>query len=69
MKIIETENKRSIEFEKIRNGTVFKCNNQIYLKGEPPCAVNMDTGEITKVTDDDKWSVCYIYPGASLKLN
>ena len=70
MKIIETDNKRSIEFEKIRNGTVFRCADQVYLKGQAVYAINLDTGDITRVgADETKWSVCYIYPGASLKLN
>lgn len=70
MLIKEMAQKRSIEFEKIRNGTVFTMNGVAYIKGDGKYAVDLDTGH---VTDPEKtgveWSECYIYPRASLKLN
>lgn len=65
---VNKKEKRSIEFEKIRNGTVFMCDGITYLKGDGKYAVNMETGHVNEVSPD-AWEECYIYPGASLKLD
>lgn len=69
---VEMNNKRPMEFNKIRNGTVFKCEDTPYLKGDDDYATNLTTGHILKPNDSDQdahdWSVCYIYPRASLKI-
>lgn len=59
--------RRSIEFEKIRNGTVFKHNGYTYIKGEGKYAISLESGDITEVKDGT-WNDCTIYPGASLRL-
>lgn len=68
--IVAEITKRSIEFEKIRTGTVFKRGVNTYIKGDNKYAVNMETGAVTEVDPlDQSWNECYIYPHASLKLN
>lgn len=67
---VNKKEKRSIEFDKIRNGTVFMCDGITYLKGDGVYAVNMETGHVNEIAPGSTaWEECYIYPGASLKLD
>ena len=64
---ITQSNRRSIEFEKIRNGTVFKYEGDTYIKGQDKFAVSLETGEIYEVPEG-QWNECYMYVHASLNL-
>ena len=68
---ISSTSKKSIEFDKIREGTIFTCGGLTYLRGNNNAAVNMKTGEIIYPVNDPSggWDKCYIYPQASLILN
>ena len=67
---VEQSNKRPLEFDKIRVGTVFVCNNRNYIKAcnnDTTFAVDIEKGTIIDPTVD--FESCYIYPGAVIRLN
>lgn len=71
MRIREREDKKSIDFDSIRDGTVFTLGGAIYIKGDGKYAVNLTDGRVlepAKMTDIN-WNNCLIYPRASLSLN
>lgn len=72
MRVDTIEKKRPIEFEKIRNATVFTCNGEVYIKGDDVYAMNISTGNVVQPMMDknsDKFETCYIYPKARLHLS
>lgn len=69
---IGTKNKkRAIAFTEIREGTILKMGQNIYMKGNNGAAVDMKTGQIIYPANDTDpgWEECFIYPGASLNLH
>lgn len=67
--IIEEKNRTAIEFEKIRNGTVFQYEGNTYIKGDDAFATNLATGNIVNVAScEAKWNKCYMYTRSTLKL-
>lgn len=67
--IIEEKNRTPIEFEKIRNGTVFQYHGDTYIKGEGNTATNLETGTVTQVDSLGlKWDKCYMFTRSTLKL-
>lgn len=70
---IETNEKRTIEFERIRSGTVFECGDKIYLKGKTDnddVAINLVTGSVIwpDRSVPNKWDKCHMHLNASIKL-
>lgn len=65
---IEKHDKRSIEFAKIRQGTVLTHNDGVYIKGSGESAVDLKTGQIIYPANDGQWEDCLIYPYASVNL-
>ena len=64
--IINKENKQiSMDFEKIRKGTVFTFDGKTYFKCEGDGAVDLVTGDLIHPAN---WDPCFIHPKASLKL-
>lgn len=71
MWIGEKPTKKSMEFDKIREGTVFTCEGKVYLKGTGGAAVDLETGNIIYPANDTNhsmWNTCLIYPRASVNL-
>lgn len=68
MLIKDVAQKRPIEFDKIRNGTVFTMDGNTYIKGDGKYAVDLDLGHVIEPGKTGEWTECYIYPRASLKL-
>lgn len=66
---VVNSDKRTIEFDKIRNGTVFTMDGTSYLKGDGKYAVDLKTGHVIEPDKIGEWNECYIYPKASLKLS
>lgn len=67
--IIEEKNRTAIEFEKIRNGTVFQYEGNTYIKGDDVYATNLATGQVFNVTlSEANWNKCYMYTRSTLKL-
>lgn len=69
MLIKEIPQKRSMEFDKIHDGTVFTMLDHTYIKGDGRYAVDLDSGHVIEPGKTGEWTECYIYPRASLKLN
>ena len=73
MKINNKYNKRTITFEDIREGTVFKKvhGDETYIKGSNSTAINLDSGKVVYPANDagGHWNECYIFPRASLSLD
>ena len=64
--IIYKDNKnRTMEFAKVRPGTVITFEGKTYLRCEGDAAVDLITGEIIRPVN---WDTCLIYNKASLKL-
>lgn len=61
----ETIKGQKMDFEVIREGTVFQHGDSYYLRANQGRAVDISTGSIY---DDNDWGACYIYPRATLKL-
>lgn len=63
---------KTIEFRKIRIGTVFEADDMIYLKGKydgmDEVAVNLVTGSVFVPDEGEKWDHCRLYPKASIKI-
>ena len=68
MKIVELQEKPTMEFDKIRNGTVFVIGGVTYIKGDGKYAVDLNTGHVIEPSKTGEWFECQIYPRASLKL-
>ena len=67
--IIEEKNRTPIEFEKIRNGTVFQYEGETYIKGDGGTATNLESGLVTQVNElGVKWDKCYMFTRSTLKL-
>lgn len=71
MRIEDKPNKRTIEFEKIREGTVLTCDGRTYVKGTGGSATDLETGQVVYPANDaaKKWDKCLIYPGAYVSLH
>lgn len=68
---VEQSNKRPMEFDKVRIGTVFVHDRRTYIKAcrdNEVCAVDLEKGTIIDPTTND-FKDCYIYPGAAIRLN
>lgn len=68
MLIKETLPKPTMEFDKIRNGTVFTISGVTYIKGDGKYAIDLNTGHVIEPNKTGEWFECQIYPRASLKL-
>ena len=63
--MIINKDRKYMEFEKIRSGTVFTFDDKTYLKCEGDAAVDVMTGEIIHPVG---WDTCILYLKASLRL-
>ena len=60
---------RTFDFSIIRDGCVFRCGDDIYIKGENKYATNLKTGQrVEPSPNDNKWKICYTYPKAYMTL-
>lgn len=67
---VQTTNKRPMEFDKVRPGTIFTSDGKTYMKvvfGDDMLAVEMESGAVINPTASD-FKECLIYPGAVIKL-
>lgn len=70
---IEKTTEKTIEFERIRSGTVFECGDKIYLKGRTDTddvAVSLTTGSVIwpDRSKPNKWDKCHMHLDASIKI-
>lgn len=70
MYIDNNNGKRPIAFKDIMNAKVFECGGGIYFKAAyegDAVAVNLDSGAVFK-PEPTEFERCFLYPGATLKL-
>lgn len=71
MHIIRGARTPVMEFKRIRNGTVFTCNDATYIKGNDIYATNLETGEVLQPNkgNSNDWSECVVHNRSLLKLS
>ncbi len=63
--LINKERKQTMEFAKVRPGTVFTFENKTYFRAQEEAAIDLVTGEILHPAN---WDECIVHNKASLKL-
>ncbi len=70
MNVFNEDRKPVMDFDKIRNGTVFTCDKIAYIKGSDSYATNLKTGRVLQPKKEGgvDWTQCTVYNKASLRL-